>query len=311
MLAPVNYETAHDPYVRWLGLRRNSGLIWGGSTWWFPYHRCLVPASLNPQPIQLTESEAANLLEASGALMLRHFSTISNEPTGFWYLACDRYDFDGVSRNTRSKIRRAYKNCVVQKVDAAWLAEEGYPCYFAAYARYSSARPDRKEIFQRKLLDSVGGPFDFWGVFANTELVGFAKCVLGDNYVATVLVKFDPDYLPRYSAYDLWDTILKNYVLKEGKRVTNGFRAFVHDTNVQEFLLSFGFRVVYCDLKVAYRKGLGLVVRTLYPLKSIFGAIPDSWGGATVRAMLTQEEVRRSFLPRNTPQVNRFHLQRH
>src|SRR5437868_11160409 len=175
MLEHVNCETAHDPYVRWLGHRKNSGLVWGGATWWLPYHGCLVPASLNPQPIRLTESEAAKLLHVSGALMLRHFSMISNVPTGFWYLVCDRYDFDGLSRNTRSKIRRAHKNCVVQKVDPAWLAKEGYPFYFSAYARYSAARPDCEKTFQRKLLDAVGGPFDFWGVFSDSKLVGFAK----------------------------------------------------------------------------------------------------------------------------------------
>ena len=311
MLANTDHQAASDPYVRWLGRRNRSALFWGGATWWFPYHRCLVPASLKPQPVDLAEPEGTNLLEASRALLLRHFSRTFDKPTSFWYLACDRYDFEAVSRNTRSKIRRAYKNCKVEKADPVWLANHGYKCYSSAYARYAGARPDSEALFQRKLFDSVGGPFDFWGVFAHTELVGLAKCVLGDDYVATVLLKFDPDYLSLYSAYGMWNTILENYVTNEGKLVTNGFRAFVHDTNVQDFLRSFGFRMIYCDLKVVYSRKLGLCVRALYPFRSRLGVIPDSWGGASVRAMLMQEEVRRSFLAKDTTPVRPFRWQRH
>jgi hypothetical protein len=278
MITNVHSEAADDSYVRWLGRRNDSTVFWGGGTWWREYHRCLVPASLKPQPIELTKAEAAKLLKASGALLLRYFSKTFDQPTDFWYVACDRYDFEGVSSNTRSKIRRAYKNCVVERTEATWLADHGYECYSAAFSRYRDARAESKSVFQHELLDSVGGPFDFWAVFA------------------TVVVKLHPEYLPLYSAYGLWDTILKNYVTTEGKLVTNGFRAFVHDTNVQDFLRSFGFREVYCDLKIVYKEPLGLCVRILHPFKSITDVIPDSWGRAAMRAMLAQEEIRRSFL---------------
>jgi hypothetical protein len=298
-MADTPVEAASDPYVRWLGHRNSSTLFWGGGTWWRRYHGCLAPASLRPQPIELAELQAANLLEQSGALLLRYFSRIFTEPTGFWYVACERYDFSGLSANTRSKIRRAYKNCKVEKVEAAWLAQNGYECYSSAFARYRGARPESKAVFQHQIMDSVDGPFDFWAVFAGTELAGYTKCVIGDDYVATVVLKFHPDYLPRYSAYALWDAILRNYVVADGKLVTNGFRAFVHDTNVQDFLRTFGFQLVYCDLKVVYQKTLGACVRALYPLRSMVGIIPDSWGGANVRGILVQEKVRRSFLSRD------------
>ncbi len=303
VLATTHAEILNDAYVKWLSRRNESVLVLGGGTWWFPYHGCLVPASLKPQPVELTEAEAAKLLEESGALLLRYFSRISDEPTAFWYVACERYDFDGVSHNTRSKIRRAYKRCTVERVDATWLAKEGYGCYSAAFDRYRGARPTSKTIFQRGLLDSVGGPFEFWAVFAGAELAGYAKCVLGDDYVATVVIKLAPEYLPLYSAYGLWDTILKQYVNMEARPVFNGFRALAHDTNVQDFLRKFGFQKVYCDLKIVYRKKLGLCVRVLYPFKLIASLIPDSLGGAGVRAMLAQEEIRRSFLRQNTSPV--------
>jgi hypothetical protein len=235
-------------------------------------------------------------LKASGALFLRFFSKTFDQPTDFWYMACDQCDFERVSANTRSKIRRAYKNCVVERTEATWLAEHGYECYSAAFSRYRDARAESKAVFQHELLDSVGGPFDFWAVFAKNQLAGYVKCVVGNDYVASVVVKLHPEYLPLYSAYGLWDAVLKKYVTTEGKLVTNGFRAFVHDTNIQDFLRSFGFHEVYRDLKIVYKEPLGLCVRILHPFKSMADVIPDSWGRAAMRAMLAQEEIRRSFL---------------
>jgi hypothetical protein len=223
-------ETIMDAYVKWMR-QRNLPLFQAGGTWWKHYRRCPVPASPKPEPIELTEPQARSVLRKSGAFFLRYFSRTVEEPTGFWYTACDRYDFDDLSHKTRNQIRRAYKGCVVRRTDQDWLATHGYDCYATAFARYRNARPDSRETFEKELLDSVGGPFDSWAVFVGSKLAGYSKCAFGEGYATIFVLKLHPDYLSFYPAYSLIDTILKTYVTDERKVVDNGFRSITHDTN--------------------------------------------------------------------------------
>ena len=142
-------------------------------------------------------------------------------------------------------------------------------------------------------MDSVGGPFDFWAVFCEGKLATYSKCVVGDDYAAASVLKSHPSYLRLYPVYALMDTMLKTYVVDEHKRVTFGFRSIAHDTNIQEFLEKFGFQKVYCDLKVVYRPSARAFVTVLMPFKSVLDRLPLR---QSFKSVLTQEEIRRSFL---------------
>jgi hypothetical protein len=92
------------------------------------------------------------------------------------------------------------------------------------------------------------------------------------------------------------DAMLQAYVAEEGKIVTNGFRSIGHETNVQAFLERFGFRKVYCDLRVTYRRELGWGIRCLYPFRHLIDRVSGTGPRAVVRILLEQEHIRRSFL---------------
>jgi len=281
-----------DRYVKWLLDVRHAPLLQEGGTWWRVYQKSVLQASLKPQAVSLSADEAARLLKDSGALLVRYFTRTFDAPTEFWYTSCEQYQFDALSRKARNQIRRAYKTCQVKQIDASWLAANGYECYSAAFARYRKARPQSLASFRRNLLGDQAGPFDFWGVFADEKLIAYAKCAVGDDYVAIVVAKFHPEHLHFYPAYALLDTILKLYVQDRGKPVSNGFRSVAHDTNMQEFLEKFGFHKVYCDLCVVYRPLIGLVVKALYPLQPIVERVRSV---PALGALLTQERIQRTF----------------
>lgn len=281
-----------DPYVRWLLDVKQAPLLKAGGTWWRVYQKCVLQASLKPQPASLSAEETARLLKESRALFVRYFTRTFDVPTEFWYTLCDGYAFEALSRKARNQIRRAYKNCQVKRLDAAWLAANGYECYSAAFSRYERARPQPREGFRENLLGDEGGPFEFWGVFAAEKLIAYAKCTVGDDYVAMVVAKFHPGHLHLYPAYALFDTILKIYAQEQGKAVTNGFRSVAHDTNMQEFLEKFGFHKVYCDLRVVYRPLAGLAVKALYPLQPLVDRLCSL---PALAALLTQERIQRTF----------------
>lgn len=283
-----------DSYVTWL---RNSDvpIFEIGGAWWRPYQRALVPAGLNPRPIQLSKSEEREALQKSGCLFLRYFTRRFDHPTEFWYVACIQYDFDKLSANTRSKLRRGQKRCAVRQIDGEWLATHGYSCYLAAHTRYQGALVLSEAEFEENERRCIGGPFDSWGVFIEDQLVGYARCVVGEDYVATLVLKFHPDYLKSYSAYALMDAILGKYVRDEHKLATNGFRSLVHDTNMQQFLEQFAFQKIYCDLKMVYRPSIGFIIRLLYPFMASLDRVLNFPGLSEVKHLLAQERVHRSF----------------
>ena len=284
-----------DPYVEWLHAREPRNLFTAAGTWWRTYQKAVVQASLKPEPARLQKSEAQDLLHKSGGLFVRYFTRTSGEPTAFWYTACAKYDFNELSGKARNQIRRAYKNCEARKITAEWLAANAYECYAAAFTRHGRAPYRTREKFRNDCVTDASGPFEFWGVFVGENLAGFTKCAVGEGYAAMVLGKFDPRYLPQYPAYALMDTMLAEYVARQEKLVTNGFRSIVHETNMQEFLEKFGFCKVYCDLRVIYRPLVRLCVSLLLPLRRAIDRVERPPLAANVKALLAQERIRRSF----------------
>lgn len=283
-----------DPYTNW---QKEHGLqlFEGGGIWWRLYRGILIPASVKPEPIRLASTDARALLKRSGAHLVRFFSETYKEPSAFWYVACDAYNFESLPGKMRKNIRRAQRDCTVRRLEPAWIAENGYACYEAAFSRYRGARPDSSETFRKECMECASVPFEFWGAFVGNELAAYAKCVVGPDYVTMVAFKFDPKYSHHNATYALQDKLLEIYVTGRGKPVNNGFRSLDHDTNMQEFVLRFGFRRVYTDLKVVYRPGLETIVSLLYPFSSLLSGLGSAGRIAPLRALFKQEQIRRSF----------------
>lgn len=283
-----------DPYVGWQK-QHDLPLFQGGGTCWRLYRNILVPASVKPEPTHVQTCEARELLRMSGAYLIRFFTRTYETPTEFWHVLCDDYNFEKLPGKMRTKIKRAYKDCAVRRIEALWLAEHGYECYAAAFSRYKGGSQESNETFRNKCLLAVGGPFEFWGAFIGETLVGFAKCVVGTDYATMVVFKIHPDYNSSRPAYALQDTILQTYVAKAGKPVNNGSRSLDHDTNMQDFVLQFGFKRIYTDLKVVYRPALRSLLGFLYPFSSVISSLPSSGRVTPLKTLLRQEQIRRSF----------------
>ncbi len=283
-----------DSYVRWLK-ETNQPVFETAGTYWRVYHQALVSASPKPEPADLDAKQARELLRRSGALFLRHFTRTVNHSTPFWYTACSEYNFKNLPPKVRGHIRRGYRSCVVNRVEPVWLAENGYSCYLSAFSKYRNSRPEPREEFEGKCRRAQGGPFEYWGVFAEERLVGFAKCAVGDDYASTLVLKLDPDFLHLSSGPAILDTLLKTYVSAQGKHVYAGFRSLVHDTNTHDFLLKVGYSRVYCDLQIVYRPAVRTSVNLIYSCRSLMKYIPESPMKRKIGGLLAQEEIRRSI----------------
>jgi len=281
-------------YVTWLK-EKNTTLYEMDGTYWRLYQKALVPAAVKPGPIALSDVQAQDLLKRSGALLIRYFSKTVEYPTAFWYSSCSEYDMKNLSPKVRGRIRRGYKSCRVERADPDWIAENGYACYTSAFSRYRNAEPDSKEEFQSLCREAIGGPFEFWGVFVGDQLAGYEKFAVGPDYAASLVLKLDPKYLHESIGPAIKDTTLSTYVTDQGKTFHNGFRSVVHETNTHDFLLTLGFKRVYCDLKIVYRPAVKACVDMLYNSRPLLNRLPESSIKSKVLGLLSQEEIRRSI----------------
>ncbi|UFS69349.1 hypothetical protein LPW11_15785 [Geomonas sp. RF6] len=273
--------------------RIGTPLYRGAGVRWMSYRGALIPASLVPTFVDVDAGTAGRLLAESGAYFLRWSSEPSAKENGWWWMVCRDYSIERVSGNTRHNIRRGYKKCRVERLPIATLAEEAYPSYLKAFERFKNATPEGEEEFRSRLfiLSEDESLFHGWGVRVKGRLVGYLICTVEDGCAVSVTEgRFDPDYLSCYPWLALMDTVLTEYVAGEGLPVSNGERAIAHDTNMQEFLLRFGFERHFCRLNVQYQPYLKAAVSCLYPLRSL---IPDLKITHNVKATLFQEEIRR------------------
>jgi hypothetical protein len=140
---------------------------------------------------------------------------------------------------------------------------------------------------------SPSGAFEFWGVFVEGHLAGFAKCAVGPDYSATLVLKLDPNFMPLNTGPVLQHALLNSYVTDQRKAIFAGFRSIVHDTNAHDYLLKSGYSRVYCDLKVEYRPTVQLGVNLLYSYRGHVDRLPESTLKNNLRGLLAQEEIRR------------------
>jgi hypothetical protein len=283
-------------YAEWLA-GQGVPLYHGGGVEWQRYHEALVPVEGFPCFVNLEPGEARSLLEESGAWLLRYSSDPTEVDTTWWYIVCDTYDISALKSNRRNKIRRGHRNCSVRKLSPHWLADYGYECYTAAFKRYSGSEPDSREEYREIVLSTTNGPFEYWGVLVDDQLVGYTKCIVEERYVSLPVIKFHPEFLRLYSSYALFDSMLSHYVAERGMAVCNGNRSVAHDTNIQEFLRDqFGFRHLFCKLNIVYRPWLDLTVACIFPFRKLVARVPSLPKVTSVQALMFQEECRRTSL---------------
>lgn len=284
---------SNNGYADWLS-QQGAKIYRSEAACWQLYQHALIPVSVSPAFPTVTKREAWSLLRSSRAMFLRYSSDPSNEETPWWYIVCDSFDPKKIGSKIRQNINRGNRNCVTKRIEPQWLADNGYACYKSAYQRYSNALPGTEEKFKASILSSVGGPFEWWGVFVGEDLAGYSQCVVEGNAVNTSITKYDPGYLKLRTAYSLVTCLVDDYVVKRGMTINNGNRAVAHDTNYQDFLVNLGYRRQFCRLNIIYRPWLGSFVKAASRFHGAIDRLPDKGPLHSVKALLRQEVLRES-----------------
>lgn len=269
---------------------------------WILYNGALVPDVPPHIEIDLTREEAKYLLKNSKAYFLRWPSDFDcGFKTEWWYLIRDKgIDLDEFNSGRRWEIKNGIKRCIVKKVDAEYIANNGYDIYISAFESYNTfQKPAGREEFYDSMISKKGNSvFDFWAAFdrADNNIIAYFMNRLGPDCCMYSTAKFKPEFLKLYVSQALIYEMTNYYLNELGfKYVYNGARSISHKTNVQDFLIDkLHFRKAYCKLNVVYSPIVKIIVHVLYPFRNVISKINmDSAKKITV--LLLQEEIRRSF----------------
>jgi hypothetical protein len=263
------------------------------------YGTMVVPFGPAEARYSLSASESSDVMKRLGGMLVRTTGGFESPTDGAgWYaVICRRFTDVGetASSNTRSKLRRALKNCTVRRLTAQELARWGHDVYVSAHDRYRGASAQMSpSTFQAHALATEGFEdiVHHWGVFCDGELAGYSSnYVLGTAEASYTTLKFHPAYLKRYTSYALFHEMNRYYLDNQGfTYVNDGFRSILHETDLQDFLeRTFGFEKVYTSLDVTYRAPVGALVRATFPLRGALGRVDQR-----VRALYELERIARA-----------------
>ncbi len=208
------------------------------------------------------------------------------------YLEVDEYH----SSNMRNKIRKGLKNCEIRQVEASWLGEHGYSVFKNALYTFTKNKIPGLAAFKKKIEPTFNFSdiIHYWGIFMDEKLVGYSVVYCYENHEANISeIRINPDYNTYRPSYALLHK-LSEFYLKNQKfnYVNNGYRNLLHETNIQQLLLSdFGYRKLKVKLHRAYRFPFGIMVKTINPFKNRLTRFES------ISAVLQLEDVYKKKLP--------------
>lgn len=237
------------------------------------------------------EDQSVNQLFGRGGWMVRNtFNFDCSQETTFWYVIKDSFGgMDELSPKMRNQVKRCFKTMAVSQVSADCLLQYGYEVFVAAAANYKikAVPPTRKE-FESRIKNAEEN--EYWACFDidTNKMVAFCMNAVSDESCEYRTMKAIPEYQKKYAYYGLIYEMNRYYLAERSlKYVNDGARSITNHSNMQPFLIEkFRFRKAYCNLRIYYKWWIGIVVKLLFPFRSIIKI-------RSVRAVLDLESMAR------------------
>jgi hypothetical protein len=224
--------------------------------------------------------------------------TENSSEEGWYAVICTEFeDLEDLSSKNRSEIRRGLRNCEVKRVEADFIAKNGFNVFISAFERYKGVK--KPSITEKEFRERVLKMRDFedivhyWGVFHNDILIAYSENYIYDNIEAAYsTIKFHPEYMKLYPSYALIYTMNKYYLQNQKfEYVNDGFRNILHQTNIQGFFIDkFRFKKAYTNLYEFYEPYLSIYLKVTFPIRDILKRVVPK-----LSALYTMEEIRRKY----------------
>ena len=219
------------------------------------------------------------------------------EKTEWWYVIKDTpFDISKLKAKRRYEINKGIKNFDVKTIDPTTLSEEVYRVTKEAYSEWPEKyRPNVSKEGIKRSIDSWSSSTVFGGFERESvKLMSYAVLTEYDSYIEFSILRAVPGAERLGINAAMVAGILNHYSeqLANGIYINDGSRSIRHETAFQDYLEKyFGFRKVYCKLRIAYKGMMGLAVKLLYPFRDRINK--DTGIGSKISAILRMEEIRR------------------
>ena len=275
---------------------------------WKYYNHALVPATPLGVVPDLNELNDKGIWNENGnkALLARWTTDFDcGYETDWWYCIKDNpFDISSVKAKVRYYIKKGIANFDVRIIEPKEYKESLYDVQVAAFSAYpESYRPTViKDDFFRS-IDSWVSNCVVFGAFDKESGILQGYSLLGQHvgYVELNVQKTNPIYEKLQINAALVNGILEHYSenLSEKFYIVDGERNILHETAFQDYLERyFGFRKAYCKLHIRYRRGIGAIVKMLYPLRRIIARL-NSNKAKLVAGVLRMENILRKTRKEN------------
>lgn len=219
------------------------------------------------------------------------------EKTEWWYVIKDTpFDISKLKAKRRYEINKGIRNFDVKTIDPNTLTEEVYRVTKEAYSEWPEKyRPNVSKEGIKRSIDSWSSSTVFGGFERESvKLMSYAVLTEYDSYIEFSILRAVPGAERLGINAAMVAGILNHYSeqLANGIYINDGSRSIRHETAFQDYLEKyFGFRKVYCKLRIAYKGIMGFAVKLLYPFRNKIKN--DSSIGSKISAILRMEEIRR------------------
>jgi len=279
------------------------GMSGNGKTGWHLYNHALIP-DCAPNETAFTPALDNPALWKAGRPLLARWTEDFDCGTekSWWYCVCDKpFDLQSLKSKRRTVIRNALKYCEVLRCNPMLHEAAMLEIYNTARSSYTRAdsRPQNPEAFHRNLKALCSDPdTSFYLCFfrENGCLIGYSIVKDYAGYCAYQVQKVLPSYERFQPNAALVHAVLEDRADRLGSDfyVCDGARNVNHDTNFQAYLEKyFGFRKAYCCLRIRYRRGIGLFVHLLYPMRAVLRRMDRFRFVHLVNSVLIMETIRR------------------
>tara|TARA_B110000914_G_scaffold183739_1_gene166789 strand:+ start:565 stop:1386 length:822 start_codon:yes stop_codon:yes gene_type:complete len=240
---------------------------------WKKYNGALIPQNPPHIKVEMHKDIVSLKIKEEYAFFARWVSEFDRKnKSNFWYIINDKcLTLEDYSVNTRSKIRRGFKELVVRKIDKKEVLEYGYSVYISAFKRYKTINKPMLHNEFLAYIEDLDSSWEYWGVYniKNNLLIAYSQNKVIYDQCNYSTIKFHSDYLKKYSSYVLYYSMNKYYLKERNLSYVNeGTRSILHKTNVQSFLIEkFKFRKAYCKLHIQYHPLIKIIIIILFPFR--------------------------------------------
>lgn len=268
---------------------------------WRYYNHAMIPTTAPHLMPDLAPLDDGSIWKCSGAPLLARWTTEFDcgYETSWWYCIKDEpFDISNINSKKRYEINKGKKNFDVRVINPTDYVDEIYNVTIAAYESWPEKYRPAIEVnkFKSGIKDWENKRILAAFTKEDSLLVGYAYLTEHDCYVDFNMLRVVPKYerLAINAAIVNGIVELYNEKLSESYYILDGARSISHETAFQDYLEKyFEFRKAYCNLHIKYRAGIGVLIKCLYPFRSLLRKLDSVGPFHSINGLLFMESIAR------------------